>query len=300
MGQQEWRLTGANLCCTPARFELENQLRLEQNQRCLFASNTAVQWLDIRLQMIGVVVVTAIAGVAIIQHQKQLGNPGGLPGIVLCLLLGCGPGVPRLLVQGCITHYTRVGSKAPAPFPLQVTHSVMLQLMSLVLRVPILEWDPRFWSADFSFVSLSCHQDPISFSASNVHAYGFVLTGVVGLALSYALSFTNLLSGLISSFTLTETMMVSVERTEEYTTDIPMEPQNKLVQVKAQICSPELAHLLALCLALASWGDHRIPVDGWRALTHRNHLDHSSFTNTSPGGDETLAGVGEVWNDGKG
>ncbi|NXB15069.1 MRP7 protein, partial [Rhagologus leucostigma] len=118
------------------RFELENQLRLEQNQRCLFASNTVMQWLDIRLQMIGVAVVTAIAGIAIIQHQKQLGNPG-----------------------------------------------------------------------------------------------------LVGLALSYALSVTNLLSGLISSFTHTEIMMVSVERTEEYTTDIPMEPQDKLVQVKVQMCS---------------------------------------------------------------
>ncbi|XP_074845820.1 ATP-binding cassette sub-family C member 10 isoform X4 [Carettochelys insculpta] len=113
-----------------SRFEAENQLRLEQNQRCLFASNTALQWLDIRLQMIGVAVVTAIAGIAIIQHQRQLGNPG-----------------------------------------------------------------------------------------------------LVGLALSYALSVTNLLSGLISSFTQTETMMVSVERTEEYSTDIPIEPQEHLVQV---------------------------------------------------------------------
>ncbi|NXU44715.1 MRP7 protein, partial [Drymodes brunneopygia] len=118
------------------RFELENQLRLEQNQRCLFASNTVMEWLDIRLQMIGVAVVTAIAGIAIIQHQKQLGNPG-----------------------------------------------------------------------------------------------------LVGLALSYALSVTNLLSGLIASFTHTEIMMVSVERTEEYSTDIPMEPQEKLVQVKVQMCS---------------------------------------------------------------
>ncbi|NWH34064.1 MRP7 protein, partial [Chloropsis hardwickii] len=118
------------------RFELENQLRLEQNQCCLFASNTVMEWLDIRLQMIGVAVVTAIAGIAIIQHQKQLGNPG-----------------------------------------------------------------------------------------------------LVGLALSYALSVTNLLSGLIASFTQTEMMMVSVERTEEYTTDIPMEPQDKLVQVKAQMHS---------------------------------------------------------------
>ncbi|NXS08480.1 MRP7 protein, partial [Neodrepanis coruscans] len=130
------------------RFELENQLLLEQNQRCLFASNTAMEWLDIRLQMIGVTVVTAIAGIAIIQHQKQLGNPG-----------------------------------------------------------------------------------------------------LVGLALSYALSVTNLLSVLISSFTHTEIMMVSVERTEEYSTEIPMEPQDKLVQVAANWPSQGLVEFQQVVLA---------------------------------------------------
>ncbi|NXD78404.1 MRP7 protein, partial [Halcyon senegalensis] len=130
------------------RFEVENQMRLEQNQRCLFASNTAMQWLDIRLQMIGVAVVTAIAGIAIIQHQKQLGNPG-----------------------------------------------------------------------------------------------------LVGLALSYALTVTNLLSGLISSFTLTETMMVSVERTEEYTTDIPVEPQDKVIQVADDWPSQGLVEFQQVVLA---------------------------------------------------
>uniref|UniRef100_A0A670Y6C5 ATP binding cassette subfamily C member 10 n=1 Tax=Pseudonaja textilis TaxID=8673 RepID=A0A670Y6C5_PSETE len=112
------------------RFETENQEQLELNQRCRFASNTAMQWLDIRLQMIGVAVVTAIAGIAIIQHQRKLGDPG-----------------------------------------------------------------------------------------------------LVGLALSYALSVTNLLSGLITSFTQTETMMVSVERTEEYATEIPIESQEELLPV---------------------------------------------------------------------
>uniref|UniRef100_A0A8C3QAN2 Uncharacterized protein n=1 Tax=Geospiza parvula TaxID=87175 RepID=A0A8C3QAN2_GEOPR len=130
------------------RFELENELHLEQNQRCLFASKTVMEWLDIRLQMIGVAVVTAIAGIAIIQHQKQLGNPG-----------------------------------------------------------------------------------------------------LVGLALSYALSVTHLLSDLIDSFTHTEMMMVSVERTEEYTTDIPMEPQDKLVQVKAQMWSQGLVEFQQVVLA---------------------------------------------------
>ncbi|XP_056344269.1 ATP-binding cassette sub-family C member 10 [Oenanthe melanoleuca] len=130
------------------RFELENQLRLELNQRCLFASNTVMKWLDIRLQMIGVAVVTAIAGIAIIQHEKQLGNPG-----------------------------------------------------------------------------------------------------LVGLSLSYALSVTNLLSGLIASFTQTEIMMVSVERTEEYTTDTPMEPQDKLVQVSADWPSEGLVEFEQVVLA---------------------------------------------------
>ncbi|NWT31822.1 MRP7 protein, partial [Cardinalis cardinalis] len=130
------------------RFELENQLLLEQNQRCLFASETVMEWLDIRLQMIGVAVVTAIAGIAIIQHQKQLGNPG-----------------------------------------------------------------------------------------------------LVGLALSYALSVTHLLSDLIDSFTHTEMMMVSVERTEEYTTDIPMEPQDKLVQVSADWPSKGLVEFQQVVLA---------------------------------------------------
>ncbi|XP_064412697.1 ATP-binding cassette sub-family C member 10 [Latimeria chalumnae] len=113
-----------------ARFEEENENRLELNQRCLFASNSAMQWLDIRLQMIGVAVVTAIAVIAVVQHQMKAVDPG-----------------------------------------------------------------------------------------------------LVGLALSYALSVTNLLSGLISSFTQTETLMVSVERMEEYSTEVPTEPQESTIQV---------------------------------------------------------------------
>uniref|UniRef100_A0A4W3JI22 ATP-binding cassette, sub-family C (CFTR/MRP), member 10 n=1 Tax=Callorhinchus milii TaxID=7868 RepID=A0A4W3JI22_CALMI len=111
------------------RFEWENASRLETNQRCLFASGTAIQWLDIRLQMVGVAVVTAIAAIAVIEHQMKVGDPG-----------------------------------------------------------------------------------------------------LVGLALSYALSITNVLSGLVSNFTQTEMQMVSVERIEEYSTEIPTEPQHSTLQ----------------------------------------------------------------------
>ncbi|XP_041838321.1 ATP-binding cassette sub-family C member 10 isoform X2 [Melanotaenia boesemani] len=113
-----------------ARFEDENARRLEQNQRCLFLSNAAMQWLDIRLQLIGVAVVTGLGAIAIIQHQ-----------------------------------------------------------------------------------------------------YSSVDPGLVGLSLSYALSITMLLSGLIFSFTQTEMQLVSVERTEEYSTCLPTEPQHHSAQL---------------------------------------------------------------------
>ncbi|TSS35866.1 Multidrug resistance-associated protein 7 [Bagarius yarrelli] len=115
-----------------ARFEMENERRLDQNQRCVFISNAAMQWLDIRLQMIGVAVVTGISVIAVIQHQIRSVDPG-----------------------------------------------------------------------------------------------------MVGLALSYALSITNLLSGLIFAYAQTEMQLVSVERTEEYSTCIPLEPQQDKTTVPA-------------------------------------------------------------------
>nr|XP_058932253.1 ATP-binding cassette sub-family C member 10 isoform X2 [Kogia breviceps] len=115
---------------TTYRFEEENQRLLELNQRCQFAASATMQWLDIRLQLMGAAVVSAIAGIALVQHQQGLANPG-----------------------------------------------------------------------------------------------------LVGLSLSYALSLTGLLSGLVSSFTQTEAMLVSVERLEEYSCDLPQEPQGQRPQL---------------------------------------------------------------------
>ncbi|XP_077460374.1 ATP-binding cassette sub-family C member 10 isoform X2 [Stigmatopora argus] len=113
-----------------ARFEEENVRRLEENQRCLFLSNAATQWLDIRLQLIGVTVVTSLAVIAVVQHSLNVVDPG-----------------------------------------------------------------------------------------------------LVGLTLSYALSVTALLSGLISSFTQTEMQLVSVERAQEYSSHLPEEPQEQNPQL---------------------------------------------------------------------
>ncbi len=45
----------------------------------------------------------------------------------------------------------------------------------------------------------------------------------MGLAISYALSVTNLLSGVVTSFTETEKQMVSVERAVQYIEETPAE-----------------------------------------------------------------------------
>jgi len=49
----------------------------------------------------------------------------------------------------------------------------------------------------------------------------FCLAGMVGLALSYALSVTSRLSGVITSFTETEKQMVAVERQSHYIANVP-------------------------------------------------------------------------------
>jgi ATP-binding cassette subfamily C (CFTR/MRP) protein 10 len=50
---------------------------------------------------------------------------------------------------------------------------------------------------------------------------------LVGLSLSYILSVTGLLNGLISSFTETEKEMVGVERVTAYIDDLPIEEENQ-------------------------------------------------------------------------
>ena len=52
-------------------------------------------------------------------------------------------------------------------------------------------------------------------------------TGMVALAITYALSMTNILSSLLSSFIETEKELVSVERISEYVEEIPKEENHK-------------------------------------------------------------------------
>ena len=76
------------------------------------------------------------------------------------------------------------------------------------------------------------------------------------MSLSYALSITNLLSGLIFSFAQTEMQMVSVERTEEYSTCVPVEPQDGRRQVRREACFHQ--QLRAITLSQSSPAANRV------------------------------------------
>lgn len=69
-----------------ARFIRENQDLVENNNKTQFASQAAAQWLNLRLQLIGVAMVTGVALLAVIQHHVQTVN-SGLVGLAITYAL---------------------------------------------------------------------------------------------------------------------------------------------------------------------------------------------------------------------
>ncbi|KAG8268119.1 Multidrug resistance-associated protein 7 [Homalodisca vitripennis] len=58
------------------RFRRENNMKLEANQKAQLASQAAAQWLSLRLQLIGVAMVTGVSVLAALQHQFTIADPG--------------------------------------------------------------------------------------------------------------------------------------------------------------------------------------------------------------------------------
>ena len=55
-------------------FRSDNLYNLERNQIAQFAAVAASQWLSLRLQMMGVALVTGVALIAIVEHSHQAVN----------------------------------------------------------------------------------------------------------------------------------------------------------------------------------------------------------------------------------
>ena len=67
------------------------------------------------------------------------------------------------------------------------------------------------------------------------------MTGLVGLAISYSLSITNLLGGVVMSFTETEKQLVCVERTQEYIEQVPSEKWDGVIFVSSLLTKINLS-----------------------------------------------------------
>jgi len=58
------------------RFKRKNEENVDANQKCQYASQAAAQWLGLRLQFIGVAMVTGIGLIAVLQHHFDVADPG--------------------------------------------------------------------------------------------------------------------------------------------------------------------------------------------------------------------------------
>lgn len=90
-----------------------------------------------------------------------------------------------------------------------------------------------FWKIFQNSINLT---DFVRCSFNSPTLFSHSCPGLVGLALSYALSVTSLLSGVVSSFTETEKQLVSVERAQQYL-NIPSENlQGSLLVNQSFLC----------------------------------------------------------------
>ena len=64
-----------SLCVMSFSFRHENRSHLTANQRAQFAGMVASQWLSLRLQLIGVAMVTGLAAIAMVEHSHSAIQP---------------------------------------------------------------------------------------------------------------------------------------------------------------------------------------------------------------------------------
>nr|XP_022903100.1 multidrug resistance-associated protein 7 [Onthophagus taurus] len=85
---------------TTGRFKRDNEDYVEVNQKTQLASQAAAQWLGLRLQFIGVAMVTGVVIIAVIQHQFDVADPG-LVGLAITYALSV-----TALLNGVVNAFT--------------------------------------------------------------------------------------------------------------------------------------------------------------------------------------------------
>ncbi|KAI1485090.1 P-loop containing nucleoside triphosphate hydrolase protein [Biscogniauxia mediterranea] len=111
-----------------ARFELENEWRVDSNLRAYFPSISANRWLAIRLEFLGAIIILAAAGFSIISVTNHSGLSAGMVGLVMSYALQITTSLNWIVRQTVevetnivsverVLEYARLPSEAPEIIP---------------------------------------------------------------------------------------------------------------------------------------------------------------------------------------
>nr|XP_042909398.1 ABC transporter C family member 13 [Parasteatoda tepidariorum] len=187
--------TTIRVMAASSRFFKEMLEHIDLNVRACLAMSAASQWLNLRLQLIGVVVVTSVSLIALLEREF-----GTVDAVKQCNVFT----KPRLFFKEMLEHIDLNVRACLAMSAASQWLNLRLQLIGVVVVTSV------------SLIALMERE------------FGAVDAGLVGLALSYALSITSLLNGAIIAFTETEKEIVSVERVSEYIENVKTEPHDFL------------------------------------------------------------------------
>ncbi|KAF8770810.1 Multidrug resistance-associated protein 7 like [Argiope bruennichi] len=177
-----------------SRFQKENMERIDSNLRACLATAAASQWLNLRLQFIGVIIVTAVAIIAMLQREYGIVDPG-LVGLALSYALSV-----TALLNGSITAFTETEKEIVS------VERVMQYIEGIKIEEDIFSQQPPFaWPSHgvITFVNVSLrYRESCPYSLKNVsfETRPGEKIGVVGRTGSGKSSLIQILFRMVDSF----------------------------------------------------------------------------------------------------
>ncbi|CAL1292974.1 unnamed protein product [Larinioides sclopetarius] len=177
-----------------SRFQKENMERIDSNLRACLATAAASQWLNLRLQFIGVIIVTAVAVIAMLQREYGSVDPG-LVGLALSYALSI-----TALLNGSITAFTETEKETVS------VERVMQYIDGVKMEEEIFSQQPPYaWPSHgvITFVNVSLqYRESCPYSLKNVsfETRPGEKIGVVGRTGSGKSSLIQILFRMVDSF----------------------------------------------------------------------------------------------------
>lgn len=174
-------------------FRNKNIGLVTSNQRCNFSTLAAQEWFGIRLQMIGVAMVTGVAFVTVLMHQSRSVSPG-LAGLALSYALSVTSNL-----SGVITSFTETEKQMVAvERESHYINNIPKERENETLDTNIVNYWPNYGTVEFSNVSLRYREGlPLALENISFKIESGEKIGIVGRTGSGKSSLLMLLFGMI-------------------------------------------------------------------------------------------------------